>query len=116
MRVAHAGNAVELGAARVAEPEQARALVEGLARGIVERAAEHARLARHRLYIEQQRVAAAGQQAEKRRLERVRLEVEGRDVTLQMVDCSERKPASPGDRLGRGNAHEQRADQPGACA
>ena len=57
---------------------------------------------------------AARQQAEKRRLERGRLEVERRDVPLQVVDGNERQAARPGDRLRGGEADEQRADQPRA--
>ena len=56
---------------------------------------------------------AAREQAEERRLERVGLEVERRDVTVQVVDRRERQPARPRERLRRGDADEQRADQPG---
>ena len=45
---------------------------------------------------------------------RSRRERERRDVPAQVVDGRERQPARPGDRLARGEAHEQRADQPRA--
>ena len=43
------------------------------------------------LHVEQQRVPAAREQAEKRRLERVRLEEERRDVAVEVVDGHERQ-------------------------
>ena len=72
LRVALAREPVDRGAARVAEAEQARALVERLAGGVVERRAERRRNAAVVPHVEQQRVAAAREQAEERRLERVR--------------------------------------------
>ncbi len=56
-------------------------------------------------------MAAACQQAEERRLERIRLEIERGDVAVEVVDRHERQPARPGDGLRRGEADEQRADQ-----
>ena len=108
--VALAREPVDLGAAGVAEPEQPRALVERLADGVVDRAAGHGERAA-RADVEQQRVAAAREQAEERRLERVGLEVERRDVPVQVVDRRERKPPRPRERLRRGDADEQRADE-----
>ena len=69
--VAHAGERVDRGAARVAEPEQPRALVERLAGCVVERRPEPLERAvvAHR---EQQRVASAREQAGEGRLERAR--------------------------------------------
>ena len=60
-------------------------------------------------------MAAAREQADERRLERVRLEVQRGDVTLQVVDRDERQAARPGERLRRGEADEQRADEAGAA-
>ena len=60
---------VDRGTARVAEPEEPRALVERLACGVVERRAEPLRPAAL-AHGEQERVTAAGEQAEERRLER----------------------------------------------
>src|SRR5581483_10021092 len=72
---------VELGAARIAEAEQARTLVERLTGRVVDRRAvddEAAALAD----LEQKRVPAAREETEERRLERVVAEVERRDVPL----------------------------------
>jgi hypothetical protein len=66
------------------------------------------------VHVQEHRVPAARQEAEKRRLERVRLEVERRDVAVEMVDRDERQAARPRDRLRRGEADEERADQPRA--
>ena len=57
-------------------------------------------------------MAAAREQAEKRRLDWVGLEVERGDVAVQMVDGREWKPKCPRESFGRGQPHEERADQP----
>src|SRR3712207_7239453 len=44
----------------------------------------------------EQRVAARGEQAQERRLDRVGLEEVGRDVALQVVDGRQREPAGGG--------------------
>src|SRR5919197_1333013 len=109
-RIALAREAVERGAARIAESEQARALVEGLAGGVVDRrpdAAEAALVA----HVEEQRVPAAREQAEERRLELIGLEEERRDVAVQVVDGRQRQPASERDPLRRRDADEERPDQ-----
>ena len=59
----------------------------------------------------QQRVAAAGDQAEEGRLERLGLEEVGGDVALQVVDRDQRQPPRRGDRLGGADPDQQRADQ-----
>ena len=64
LRVALAREPVDLGAARVAEAEQPRALVERLAGRVVERRPEHASYRRAVADVEQQRVPAAREQAE----------------------------------------------------
>ena len=58
-------------------------------------------------------MAAAREQAEERRLQRLRLKVERRDVPVEVVDRDERQPARPRDRLRRAEPDEQRADQAG---
>ncbi len=55
---------------------------------------------------------AAREEAEERRLERARLEVERGDVPVEVVDRHERQATRPRDRLRGGDADEQRADQP----
>ena len=85
------GELLQRRAARVTEPQQPRDLVEGLAGGVVERLAEHlvpGVVADPR----QQRVAAAGDEAEEGRLERLGLEEVGGDVALQVVDRDQRQP------------------------
>src|SRR5207247_1354409 len=99
LRVALAREAVDRRAARIAEAEQARALVERLTRGVVDRRAEDARWASMLLHVEQQGVTPAREQAEKRRFERIGLEVERPNVPVEVVDRCERQPARPGDRL-----------------
>ena len=56
-------------------------------------------------------MAAAGEQAEKGRLERDRLEVERGHVPEQVVNRNQRQTPRPGDRFGGGDANEQRPDQ-----
>ena len=111
--VAVARQPVELCAAGVAEPEQPCALVEGLPGRVVERPAQDLE-ARTVGDGEDERVTAAREKARERRLERVRLEVERRDVRAEVVDGDEVETSRPGDRLGGGETDEQRADQPGA--
>ena len=55
----------------------------------------------------------AREQAEERRLERLRAEVERGDVPVQVVDGDERQAAPPGDPLRGGEADEERSDQAG---
>ena len=59
-------------------------------------------------------MAARGDQAGERRLERVGLQVVGGDVAVQVVDRHERESAGGGERLRGRDADEQRADQPRA--
>ena len=108
--VALAREPVDRGPARIAEAEEARALVERLARRVVERRAEDGERAALP-DLEQHRVTAAREQADERRLQRVRLEVERGDVALQVVDGHERQAPRPGERLRRGEADEEGADE-----
>src|SRR5438105_1334124 len=113
LRIALVRETVERGAAGVAEAEQPRALVEGLARRVVDGrpdAAEAVPLA----HVEEQRVPAAREQAQEGRLERLRLEVERGHVPVQVVDRGEREPAPEGDPLRSRDADEERAAQPRA--
>jgi hypothetical protein len=100
LRVASVCQAVEGGAARVAEAEQSRALVESLTRRVVEGRADRS-VARVILDVEKDRMAAAGEQAEEGRFDRVGLEVERGDVAVEVVDRDERQVARPGDCLRR---------------
>src|SRR5205085_7350337 len=64
-RISVAGQPVERGTARIAEPQEARALVERLAGRVVERRPDHAK-AGVVLHIEQHRVSTGRQEAKKR--------------------------------------------------
>src|SRR5207244_2241468 len=88
-RIALARQPVDRCAAGIAETEQAGALVEGLAGGVVQRRADDPEAAAVP-DVEEERVAAGGEQAEKGRLDRLRLEVERGDVAVQMIDRDER--------------------------
>ena len=98
--------------ARVAEPEQARALVERLAGRVVERRPDDLEAAVVP-YVEEQRVPAAREQAQERRVDGLRLQEQRGDMAVQVVDRSEGKPQRPRERLRRRQPDEQRADQPG---
>src|SRR5919198_974117 len=113
LRVALAREPVERAAARVAEPEQPRALVEGLAGRVVDRRSDAAE-AGALPDVEKERVAAAREQAEEGRLQRLRLEVESGDVPVQVVYGGERQATPEGDPLGSRDADEEGADQSGA--
>ena len=104
--------AVDRRAAGIAEAEQPRALVERLAGRVVERRAEHVEPGVI-LDVEEERVAAACEQAEEGRLDRVGLEKERRDVAVQVIDRRQREPQRPRQRLRRGEPDEERPDQPG---
>ena len=56
-------------------------------------------------------MAATREQTEERRFERLRLEVEGRYMAMQVVDWGERKPTRPRKRLGRRKPDQERPDQ-----
>ena len=89
--IALPGEPVDRGPPRVAETEEASALVERLARRVVERRPQPlgpTSLA----HGEEERVPAAREQARERRLERIGLEVERGDVSLQVVDGNEWQP------------------------
>src|SRR6201999_2466255 len=86
VRVAVAGEPIDLGTSRVWESEQARALVEGLTGCIVESAAAHGDLVPAAIAdVEQQGMAAAREQAGERRLEVERLQVQRRQVTVEVI-------------------------------
>ena len=67
-------------------------------------------------HVEQDRVAAGREQAEERRLERLRQEEERRDVAVQVVDRREWKLPPEREPLRRRQPHEESADQAGALS
>ncbi len=109
-RVALLGQLLQRRPARVAEPEQPRRLVEGLAGGVIEGLAQDL-VAPVVPHPRQQGVPAAGDEAEEGRLERLRLEEVGGDVALQVVDRDQRQPPRRGDRLRGADPDQEGADQ-----
>ncbi len=111
--IAVARDELERGTPGVTQPEQARALVERLARRVVARAPEPYRrgVVGH---VEHERVPAGGQQAREWRSQRERREPQGGHVAEQVVDGHERQAAPVGQGLGRREPDEQGADQAGA--
>ncbi len=107
-RVALSGQQIELLAAGVAQPEKARALVEGLAGGVVH-GARHDPVRHALINRGEQRVPAAGHETDERRFDPQGV-VRG-DVALDVVDRDERQATPIGDRLGRRQPHEQRTDE-----
>ena len=112
-RVAVAGDAVDVRAARERQPEQPRDLVERLARRVVDRGAERRDRARDVRHVEQAGVPAGDEQREAGRERAVLQGVDG-DVRREVVDAVERHVPRRGVGLGRGEADEQRAGQAGA--
>ena len=114
-RIAVARDELERGTAGLAQAEEARALVEGLAGGVVERAAET-----HGCgvvgHVEHERVPAGREQAGERRLQPQGREPQRGDVAKQVIDRDERQVPRVRDGLGRGETDEQRTDQARALA
>ena len=111
MRVAVSSQPLERGAARIAEAEQPRALVECLAGGVVERLADDLISGALIGHAREQRVPAAGDQAEERGLERRRTQECGRDVSVQVIDRRQRQLVRRSESLRRRHADEQRGHQ-----
>ncbi len=102
---------LHLRAARIAEAQELRGLVEGLADGVVDRGADPHIVAdaEHR---DDLRMSAGGQeQAIGER--RVVGEARGQRVRLEMIDRDQRLLGDQRDRLGGGEPDDDAADQPG---
>ena len=112
--VARAGHALELGAAGLAQAEQAGTLVERLAGGVVPRPAEapRGRVAGH---VEHERVPARGEQACERRLQTEGCEAQRRDVTEQVIDRYERQSARIASALPAESPTSSAPISPGPC-
>ena len=104
------GQPVDGRPAGVAEAEVAGDLVEGLAGGVVDGGAEHPVLA-VALHEHDERVAARHQQHHERELEVGFVEERRVEVRLEVVDGDERHVPGQRERLGGGDAHEQRAHE-----
>ena len=114
-RVALTRKPVDRGAAGIPEAEQLRDLVEGLAGSVVASRAHDPEAGGPVTNVEQQRVPAAREQAQERRVERRGPEIERRDVAVEVVDRNERQAGTPGDALGGGKADQEGADQAGSA-
>ena len=108
--IAVARDELERRASGIAQAEQARALVERLARSVVTRAAEPQRC-RVVGDVQHERVPTRRQQAGERRGEAERREPQCRHVPEQVVDGDERQAAAVGQGLGGREPDEQCADQ-----
>ncbi len=111
--VAVAGKTLERGAARVAETEQTRPLVERLPGGIVDRLPQDCRCREVPDEI-QPCVPPGGDQADERRIQGDRLQPRRADVPEQVVDADQGQSPDARDRLGRRHTDQQRTDQSGA--
>jgi hypothetical protein len=100
-------------AARIAEAQELRHLVVGLARGVVTGTAEPFHTARRGDEVEA-RVSSRRYQHHRGLGHLTVFEHEGLDMAGQMVHGDERDAGCPRKRLGEGKTHEQGADQPGA--
>ena len=109
LRVAFAREALDRRSAGIAEAQELRAFVEGLADRVVERGAEPL-VAADPLDGEQLAVAARDEEQEigKRQLGR---EARGKRVALEMVDGEEGLAGDGGDRLCRGDTDDDAADE-----
>ncbi len=113
LRVSLLREPVDDGPAGVAEPEQARRLVERLARGVVAGAGDQPVDPFHRAEVERG-VPARDYEGEGGERQLRRFEECGPDVPFEMVHGDERLAGRPGERLREGDADQERADQPGA--
>ena len=104
------GETGEVRSAGIRQPEQLRALVEGLARGIVAGLAEQPVIA-DALRLDEHGVAARDQQRHVREGRRVGLERGREQVTLQMMHPHRRQPPGGSERAGERGPGQQRADQ-----
>jgi hypothetical protein len=103
----------ERGPARVAETEEFRGLVEGLARRVVLGLAEDP-VAPDARNLHQHRVPARDLQGHERKVGRVRLEPGGEKMSLQVMHAHHRHAPGIAERTPEAGADEQRPDQPRA--
>ena len=117
--VASGGEPIHRRPARVAQAQELGALVERLPRCVVARLAEQRRL-EGGVYAVEGGVAAAGEQRHEGVRGRIRVrpfapaQVDGQQVTVQVVDPHERLARVEREGLGELDAHQQRAREPRA--
>ena len=109
--IALAGQALDGGTTRVAEPQHLRDLVEGFAQRIVDRGAEPP-IAPYILDDQKLAVTARHQQQQVGKIHVVG-QPGGQRVAFEMVDRDQRQPMDEAEGLGGDEAHHQPADQPG---
>ena len=119
LRIALLGQTVDHRAARVGQPHHLGALVEGLARGVVDRRADDLHFERG-VHAHDLRVAAAHQETQERKVRMgqravPKVDEVREDVPLKVVDFDHRDVAGDRKPLGERHAHEQRSDQPRAA-
>ena len=112
-RVAGGGELVDDGASRVAQAEVASHLVEGFSGGVVQRLAEDLVQAVVE-HVDEHGVAAGDDKRDRRRCGLGVLQEVGVDVGLQVVHADQGYFQEGRQRLGRGDADDQRPHQPGA--
>ena len=112
--IAVPGQPVNFAPAGIAETEQPRALVERLAGGVVDRGAEDG-VAGMVLDVEQQGVAAAREEAQKRRLDPVGTEEERGDVAVQVVDRASGRPRAQARAFAAETPTRRAPMSPGPC-
>ena len=111
-RAAPGGKTRQFRAARISEPEHVGRLVEGLARGVVERGPEQA-IATERSGLGKQCVAAGHQQHHEGEIGRIVAHQRRQQMTFQMIDRQRGKTPRAGVGRTQRGADEQRTDQTG---
>ena len=119
LRIALLGQFVDYRAAGVGQSHHFGTLVEGFARGVVDRRADDLHF-EGRIHAHDLRVAAAHEQAEERESgvrQRAVLKVDEmrKYVSLKVIDLDHRDVVRDGKPLGERHAHQQRTQQSGAA-
>ncbi len=109
------GDAVDVRAAGIGQSEQPGDLVERLPRGVIDRLAEQRDVGGDVVDEQDLGVAAADQHRRHAPVEATVLELVDGDVGGEVVDAVERLVVCEGERLGGGDADQQRAGQAGAA-
>jgi len=108
------GQLRELRAARIRQPQELGALVEGLPGRIVAAGAQHA-VATHAGRLDQQRVPAGHQQRQVRERRRIRFQERRQQMSFEVMHADRRHAPRVGEAARQRGAGKQRADEAGAC-
>ena len=109
-RAAVLGQGRQRGPARIAEAEQLRRLVEGLARGVVLGLPQDP-VAPDALHLDQEGMAARHLQRHEREVRRARLEGGRQQVALQVVNADDRHAPGVAERAREAGADQQGPDE-----